>query len=390
MASSGVTQRTAVLIACKNGEATIGATVQSAIGQADVYVISDGSTDRTAEEATAAGATVLTRATSGGKPDALRAATGELGLGDKYDFIAVMDDDTIVAPDYIGKLEEAMDSDERIAVASGRIDSLWTQEHRWNPMIAMRAFMYWSYQVTIKRGQNALRVVNVICGANSMFRAKVFAELVKKDATYAVDDMFWLAEIARQQLGRVQYVHAARSWTIDPHSFREWYRQTVRWSWGQFQSVRGHRLGMPVKRKAGTRFGLRWSWFDLAYLALLLDWLPYMLEPLAVVPVAYFLRDWIDPTWILIFYLATSFAWIGIGALALRKPRLFLLAPVILALDLVYRVTMLHALAKAIVKPKTDVCRWDSPERFSVIPSSTPVAVEHATNRPRIQQGRTT
>jgi len=102
------------------------------------------------------------------------------------------------------------------------------------------------------------------------------------------------------------------------------------------------------------------------------------------------LRGWIDPVWILIFYLATSFLWIGIGAMALRKPRLFLLAPAILALDLIYRVTMLHALAKAIVKPKTDVCRWDSPERFSVIPRTSAVAVESATNRPRIQQGRTT
>src|SRR5215831_11655709 len=136
MGSSGTMQRTAVLIACKNGEATIGATVRSALGQADVYVISDGSTDGTAEAATAAGATVLTRSKSGGKPDALRAATAELDLGSKYDFIAVMDDDTIVAPDYIALLEEAMDADERIAVASGRIDSLWNKEQRWNPLIA--------------------------------------------------------------------------------------------------------------------------------------------------------------------------------------------------------------------------------------------------------------
>jgi biofilm PGA synthesis N-glycosyltransferase PgaC len=390
MASNGTTQRTAVLIACKNGEATIGATVRSALGQADVYVISDGSTDQTAEEATAAGATVLSRATSGGKPDALRAATAELDLGAKYDFVTVLDDDTIIGPDYIERLMEAMDSDDRIAVASGRIDSLWNDEQRWNPLIAMRAFMYWSYQVTIKRGQNALRVVNVICGANSMFRAQVFVDLVRHDATYAVDDMFWLAEIARRQLGRVQYVHSARSWTIDPHRFGEWYRQTVRWSWGQFQSVRGHHLGMPVKRKTGTRFGLRFSWFDLAYLALLVDWLPYMLEPFAIIPIAYFLSGWIDPIWFVVFYLGTSLLWIGFGAIALRKPRLFLLAPAILVLDLIYRVTMLHALAKAIVKPTTDVCRWDSPERFSVIPRTPAVAVEHTSSRTPIQQRGTT
>ena len=31
---------------------------------------------------------------------------------------------------------------------------------------------------------------------------------------------------------------------------------------------------------------VRFSWFDFAYLALLVDWLPYMLEPIAIVPVA--------------------------------------------------------------------------------------------------------
>ena len=71
--------------------------------------------------------------------------------------------------------------------------------------------MYWSYQATIKRGQNALRVVNVICGGNTVFRAEVFGQLIKEDAPYAIDDMYWLAEIVRRRLGRVAYVHEARS-----------------------------------------------------------------------------------------------------------------------------------------------------------------------------------
>jgi hypothetical protein len=76
---------------------------------------------------------------------------------------------------------------------------------------------------TIKRGQNALRVVNVICGANSVFRARVFEQLISRDAPYAIDDMYWLAEVVRQRLGRIEYVHGARSWTIDPHRFGDWY-----------------------------------------------------------------------------------------------------------------------------------------------------------------------
>ena len=358
--------RVAVLIACKNGEATIGNTVRSAASQADVYVISDGSTDETAAEATAAGARVLARSTSGGKPDALRAGNTRFKLAERYDYIAVLDDDTTVAPDYFELIVAEMDGDERIAVGSGKIQSVWNHAQRWNPTIAMRAFMYWSYQVTVKRGQNALRVVNVICGANSLFRASVFAALIEDDAPYAIDDMYWLAEIIRRRLGRVAYVHQALSWTIDPHTFRDWYRQTVRWSWGQFQSVRGHRLGVPVQRDRKRRLGLRFSWFDTAYLALLVDWLPYMLEPVLVVPIAFLLRGWVDPLWIAVFYLGSSFAWISVGAIALRKPRLVLLAPAIIALDLVYRVTMLHAMAKAISQPRVERCKWDSPERFAV------------------------
>jgi cellulose synthase/poly-beta-1,6-N-acetylglucosamine synthase-like glycosyltransferase len=195
-----------------------------------------------------------------------------------------------------------------------------------------------------------------------VFRADVFAQLIRNDAPYAIDDMFWLAEIVRQRLGRVDYVHKARSWTIDPHTLGDWYRQTVRWSWGQFQSIRGHRLGIPVQRNAAKR--LRFSWFDMAYLALLLDWIPYMLEPLILPPLAYFLRGLIDPLWFVAYYVAVSGAWVGVAAVALRKPRLVVLLPAVLALDLVYRLTMMHAFVKAIAQPRIATCQWDSPPRF--------------------------
>ena len=366
MSSLRTLRRTAILIACKDGEATIGAVVASTRGQADVFVVSDGSTDRTVEVARLAGAEVLSLDQSHGKPEALRLGSESFGLIDRYDYIAVLDDDTTVAADYVATITRNMDADPQIAVASGRIVSVWNHAQRWNPYIAMRALTYWSYQATIKRGQNALRVVNVICGANSIFRAEVFGLLIKEDAPYAIDDMYWLAEIVRRRLGRVAYIHDAHSWTIDPHTFREWYGQTVRWSWGQFQSIRGHRLGNPIQPDRTRRLGIRFSWFDLAYLALLIDWLPYMLEPLAIVPVMILLSDWVDPFWFIAFYLGSSTVWICIGAAALRKPRLALLAPAIIVLDLVYRVTMIHATVKAIARPRVAHCKWDSPTRFAL------------------------
>jgi poly-beta-1,6-N-acetyl-D-glucosamine synthase len=358
--------RVAVLIACKNGAETIANSVASAIEQADVYVVSDGSTDETADVARAAGASVLERETSGGKPDALRSGNLAFELASSYEYIAILDDDTTLEPGYLWKLTTKLDADETIAAASGRIESVWEHGRRWNALIAMRAFMYWSYQTTLKRGQNALRVVNVICGANTVFRAAVFGTLIDDDAPYAIDDMYWLAEIVRRKLGRVAFVYDARSSTIDPHRFGDWYRQTVRWSWGQFQSVRGHRLGVPVQRDAGRRHGWAFSWFDTAYLALLIDWFAYAVEPLAVVPLAWWLGRWFDPLWFVVFYLGSSIGWIAVAACALRKPRLLVLAPAILVLDLLYRLTMVHAVIKTIRQPRIETCRWDSPERFRV------------------------
>lgn len=357
---------TAVLIACKNGEATIAATVRSAVAQADVYVVSDGSTDGTVAVAMAAGARVLAQDVSTGKPAALRAGSDGFDLSARYDYVAILDDDTTIEPEYVALTTGRMEDDAAIAAASGRIDAIWTHRHRWNALVAMRAFMYWSYQSTIKRGQNTLHVVNVVCGANTIFKAKIFAQLIEKDAPYAIDDMYWLAEIVRLRLGRVAYVHDARSWTVDPHRFTDWYRQTVRWSWGQFQSIRGHGLGQPIQPSPGRRLGLRVSWFDVAYLALLVDWLPYMLEPFVLPPAAYFLRGWVDPLWFAAFYLGGSILWIAVAAVALRKPRLLVLAPSIIVLDLVYRVAMIHAVIKAIIRPRVDNCAWDSPVRFAL------------------------
>ena len=180
-------------------------------------------------------------------------------------------------PGYIAKLTAKMDADETIAAASGRIDSVWDHRRRWNPLIAMRAFMYWSYQTTIKRGQNALRVVNVICGANTAFRADVFEQLIDDDAPYAIDDMYWLAEIVRRKLGRVEFVHDARSWTIDPHRLGDWYKQTVRWSWGSSSPCAA--IAWACRSSAMSEAPrLGFSWFDAAYLALLVDWFAYAVE----------------------------------------------------------------------------------------------------------------
>jgi len=106
----GEPKRTAVLIACKNGEAMIGSVVRSASAQADVFVVSDGSTDRTVAEARLAGAAVLSREVSSGKPAALGAAVEHFRITARYDYVLVVDDDATISADYVERFTRRMDA----------------------------------------------------------------------------------------------------------------------------------------------------------------------------------------------------------------------------------------------------------------------------------------
>jgi cellulose synthase/poly-beta-1,6-N-acetylglucosamine synthase-like glycosyltransferase len=80
-------RRVAVLIASKNGEKTIAATVRGALANnCDVFVVSDGSTDKTISKAWKAGAIVHGLKDNVGKPAALYNGYKYFKLGEKYDY----------------------------------------------------------------------------------------------------------------------------------------------------------------------------------------------------------------------------------------------------------------------------------------------------------------
>jgi cellulose synthase/poly-beta-1,6-N-acetylglucosamine synthase-like glycosyltransferase len=340
--------RVAVLVASKDGAATIRATVHSAVTQADVYVVSDGSSDATAEVARAAGAQVLELTENLGKPAAIHRALNELRLTERYDAIAVLDDDTIIAPDFIARAVEQFRKG--VAIVVGRTITRWNHENRWNVWLAARAYAYWRYQATLRRGQSALGVMNCISGSNSLFRSSVLAEVAVERTPYIVDDTYWTLETHRRKLGRIVYAPRAHAWICDPITFRDWYRQNLRWLWGMYQGIVGHRVGIRRTR------------FDAAALLLMFDWTAYVLG----LPVMVALVVWLG--WfslhLALVYFAGYLAWTVIAAVATRKWRMVLMTPAIAVIDVIYRVTFVHALVKVVREPRVSSCRWVSPARY--------------------------
>lgn len=339
-------ERVAVLIACRNGEQNIAKTVEAARKNGcDVYVVSDASSDNTAEVAAKAGAQVLALCKNVGKPAALNKAYERYELSERYQAVAILDDDVIIEEDFVTRSLEKMDT--QTAIVVGKNLTLWPKKHRWNVWLAKRAYSYWSYQLIIRRLQSHFGVMNCISGSNSVYRVELLDKVLPEPPPYIVDDTFWVLETQRKQHGNIVYAPKARAHLQDPTKFKDWYKQNKRWLWGTFQGIHGHKVGRKLSR------------FDFAYVVLMLQWTLYIaLTPLTVWLLVSSLNA-------LLIALSVYMIWLSLAAIQLKQYRLVLFAPAIIVVDILYRIIFVHALFKTFRQPTVKTCVWDSPTRFA-------------------------
>ena len=342
-----------VLIATKNGAETLQETIEHACTQADVYVVSDGSTDKTISVAKRAGATVLGLRKNIGKPAALRRGFHKFNLS-QYEFILVLDDDTRLAPDFVHEALLVYDKHDDAVAVSGKTMSDWRHGQRWNGWVAARALGYWRYNWAVKVGQSALNAITVLPGSNTVFRTDTFAALLKRDVRYIVDDTQWCLDIQTENMGRILHTSHAVAYVQDPGTLREYYKQMLRWMWGSFQGVRGHKIGR------------RLSWFSFTYSMLILDWVLYvLLWPAILVTVGWSAYQSDNILTFLGWYFGLYLLWCCVSGIFLRRWRLPLLMPWVVIVDWVNRVIFIHAFIKAWRQPVVESCKWESPARFN-------------------------
>jgi len=316
-----------------------------------VYVVSDGSIDKTAQAAREAGATVLALRKNVGKPTALHRAYKHFKLSNQYDAIAILDDDVVIEKDFIKQSRKVMDRDCAISVGKNITD--WPDHKKWNVWLASRAYTYWAYQITMRYIQSTYNVMNCISGSNSLYRTEVLDKVLKKNTPYIVDDTFWTLETHRLNLGTIKYAPRARAWLQDPTTFRDWYKQNLRWMWGTFQGILGHKIGTEKNK------------FHLTYIALMIDWLVYIFSAPLTIYIIW--QAGIHNLFIELLLLMAGYSvWVIAASIGLKRPRLILFLPAIVVVDFIFRWIMVHSFIKALRYPTVEACVWDSPKRFSI------------------------
>ena len=216
-----------------NEERVIVKTIQSILasdyGPIDVYVVDDGSTDRTAElvESTFRRnkRVHLLRQPNGGKASALNRGIAAA----QCDLLLLLDADTLVAPDAV-RLMTYHCADPRVAAVSrtprvGNAPNLITRCQR---VEYIRDFNL------IKNGMSHLRCMAVVPGALGLWRRAAVLEAGGfSTQTLGEDRDLTMALLSADK--RVRFEPLACSRTEAPATLRAFFRQRFRWTYGTLQ-----------------------------------------------------------------------------------------------------------------------------------------------------------
>ena len=255
--------RYAVLICARNEEAVIADLIDSLHGQTypqdklKIFVMADNCTDRTADAARAAGATVYERfdREKVGKGYALDALLGYIAQDEPegFDGYFVFDADNLLRPDYIERMNETF-SDGHDIVTSYRNSKNYGD----NWISAGYGLWFLRESEYLNHARMLLGTSCAVSGTGFLFSRKVLREqggwpfhLLIEDIQFSVSHILDGYKIA--------FCPQAELFDEQPVTFRQSWRQRMRWSRGYLQVLR--RYGLKL---CGGMFKGSFSCYDMS------------------------------------------------------------------------------------------------------------------------------
>ena len=343
-----------VIIPAHNEELLIGRCIRSVVAAGvaphHVFVVNDGSTDGTLDAATrAADVNVLTNPTALGKLSAVRCGLAHFDLARRYKYVALLDADSHVAPDYFAEVFVRFMADPSVVLVCGAPHS---ERHNW--LTAYRALEYAVTLRAFRSGQDVLGVITVAPGCASTYATRILDQL-EWDSQTLVEDMDLTVQIHRQRLGRVVFVPHAVAYTQDPRTISHYVGQITRWYSGTWQVMLLRRLPFG-KQRIDAEFALL-TGEGLLYGALMLA-IPLLL--------------WLQPAAVLAWLLLDQALWLGLAVIFAvhgRRPDILFYFPAYLGIRVVNCVVLLRTFWLEVIRRKTRR-QWFSVARYDSGPSA--------------------
>jgi cellulose synthase/poly-beta-1,6-N-acetylglucosamine synthase-like glycosyltransferase len=231
-----------VVVPAYNEEQVISSSLKAMtdiISKDHIYVVSDGSTDRTVELARQHTDNVLELTQNMGKAAALDQLIQANNLITRYEYILFSDADSRLAPNFLEEIKKYTIHDPACIVGTVASD-------KHGLISAYRTYEYGLSHRVYKQAQSKMRVITVAPGSSSLYRSDVLRELDFSNHTLT-EDFDLTLQIYEKNLGRVIYAPKAKVITQDPQSLGDYWKQVMRWYTGFWQNVLLHKIYKPNK-----------------------------------------------------------------------------------------------------------------------------------------------
>ena len=211
---------------------------------ANIYVVSDASTDHSAEIVRDFGLHVVEVWPNRGKAGALAYAIEHFDLRSRYKALLIVDADTEIDEHYLERALPLINTPGVVAVA-GHAHTKWRRHLV--PRLSMffpayRVRLYRLLQFALRYGQTwrPTNVTAIIPGFASMYRTSILDQIEIDAKGLVIEDYNMTFEVQRKRLGRIAYSPAVSATAHDPDNLRDYVKQVTRWNLGLLQTVRRH------------------------------------------------------------------------------------------------------------------------------------------------------
>jgi cellulose synthase/poly-beta-1,6-N-acetylglucosamine synthase-like glycosyltransferase len=230
----------AFLVPAYNEETVISSTIESLFlvaSKEDIYVVDDGSKDKTAKVARKYKVNVVT-IKNGGKANAISAGIKKFDLIKRYKYLMPVDADTMISSSLPSVVRNIFKKDKKkkivavVCKVSGRDTSMTTSYRMWEYEIS---------QLIYKSAQSEINAITVNPGCSTVYRSELFGKIAFPKRTMT-EDMDMTFMIHRKKLGKIVYTSKAEVKTQDPKTIREFIKQIDRWYAGFWQCILHHKV----------------------------------------------------------------------------------------------------------------------------------------------------
>lgn len=254
----------AVILSAHNEELTIRACLQSLkklVNKDQIYLMSDGSVDKTTVRARMEEVHVSVRNPGRGKSQALKYLMERYKLLERYELIFIVDADNRIDENFL-KVALPRFNDREVVAFFGKSKTIWSV--KWLPdwahyFVAYRERLNFLLTATYMYGQTSkwFNSTYVIPGSATIYRSRVLKKLDLGTPGIINEDFHLAFQLYKKKLGRVAFDPKAMGNEHHPDNLDDYWRQVRRWNIGFYQTIRLN--------------GLWWSFFWLTLGAFTLE-----------------------------------------------------------------------------------------------------------------------